>query len=75
MLLEYRITFDTESRKGEISLYQGDDMVGDSVNIKHLHVSETQSIDYIKDDAGKVIGGKHVGPKMVVLTMTGDSNE
>jgi len=75
MLVEYRVTFDTESRRGEISLFQGEDPVGEVVGIKHLHISESRSIDYIKDEEGKIINMKHVGPTMITLTMTGDDNE
>lgn len=73
MQVEYRVSFDYATRKGVITLYQDGVMKGDPEPIKHLHISQNRTIDYVKDEAGSIVDMKYVGPTMTTLTMTGDN--
>jgi hypothetical protein len=72
MQLEYRVSFDYETRKGFITLYQDGVQIGEAQPIKHLHLSQSRSIDYVKNEDGIVTDMKKSGPTMTTFTMTGD---
>lgn len=71
MKVEYRITFDYDTRKGEIAMFQDDLEIGDVEAIKHIHIAQSRTVDYEKDEHGKVISMKKIGPTMTTFTMTG----
>ena len=74
MQVEYRVSFDYETRKGVVTLYQDGVLKGEPEPIKHLHISQNRTVDYAKDEMGNIVDIKYVGPIMTSFTMTG-SNE
>jgi len=72
-MIEYRILFDNETRKGEVQLIQNDGQKVESYPIKHIHIAQSQTLDYIKNEEGVIVSAAPAGPVMTTFTMTGDS--
>lgn len=75
MRLEYRITFDTETRKGEMAFFQGEEDMGGVVKVKSIHIAQSRTVDHIKDASGTIVSMHKIGPTMTTFTMTGDDSD
>jgi len=73
MFVEYRILFNYDTREGTITFSQ-DGAEIESTPIRQVHISQSQTIDYVKDENQKIVSAHHIGPKMTTLTMTGVSD-
>ena len=75
MLLEYRIVYDTETRKGTLTFTQeGEEW--SNTPIKNMFTTANRAISHVTNEDGtRIIAAVSDGPVIYSFNMTGDEHE